>query len=318
VEGDFRHLRNNAVPQSSDIVFIVEAKECNRNIKHKRNMDSLISLMLKELTDLKITSNRFAVVVFGGNGVLDKPRSIVINGNIFTEPQFLPQYFENIPTGNGSADIFGAVRYAAKLLFRTGVSKTFILLPCTNCDPANNTVDYTVLHQVLLESDITLHILMNDDFIFEKNRMNKIFYGMDRSTAYTKNDLKILKGSSELRRQVKLPKVVLGYCTPLALETNGTVFTARKLESDKKNAVKKFATVFAKRVAKSARPSPCQTCECTADNNGMSYMECFPCEYPSPKMIDYDFDEDGAFQLTSDEDVLNYEDTEDDSKESSY
>jgi len=38
-------------------------------------------------------------VVFGGNGVLDKPRSIVINGNIFTEPQFLPQYFENIPTG---------------------------------------------------------------------------------------------------------------------------------------------------------------------------------------------------------------------------
>ena len=67
----------------------------------------------------------------------------------------------------------------------------------------------------------------------------------------------------------------------------GTVFTARKLESVKKNAVKKFATVFAKRVAKSARPSPCQTCECTADNNGMSYMECFPCVYPSPHMTDY-------------------------------
>jgi hypothetical protein len=68
---------------------------------------------------------------------------------------------------------------------------------------------------------------------------------------------------------------------------SGTVFTARKLESEKKNAVKKFATVFAKRVAQSARPSSCQTCECTADNNGMSYMECFPCEYPSPVMIDY-------------------------------
>jgi hypothetical protein len=45
--------------------------------------------------------------------------------------------------------------------------------------------------------------------------------GMDGSTAYTKKDLKGLKGSSELRRQVKLPKVMLGYCTPLALETNG-------------------------------------------------------------------------------------------------
>lgn len=58
MEGNFMQLRNNAVPQSSDIVFIVEAKECNRNIKHKRNMDSVISLLLKELTDLKITSNR--------------------------------------------------------------------------------------------------------------------------------------------------------------------------------------------------------------------------------------------------------------------
>ena len=58
MEGNFMQLRNNAVPQSSDIVFIVEAKECNKNIKHKRNMDSLISLLLKELTDLKITSNR--------------------------------------------------------------------------------------------------------------------------------------------------------------------------------------------------------------------------------------------------------------------
>lgn len=57
--------------------------------------------------------------------------------------------------------------------------------------------------------------------------------------------------------------------------------------SEKKNAVKKFATVFAKRVARSARPSSCQTCECTADNDGMSYMECFPCEYPSPAFIDY-------------------------------
>ncbi|PNF28889.1 hypothetical protein B7P43_G03854 [Cryptotermes secundus] len=315
VEGDFCHLKNNAIPQSTDIVFIIEAKDCNRNIKDRRNMDSLTSLLLKELTELKITSNRFAVVVFGGDGVLDKPRSIVINGNVFTDPQNLPHYLENIPTGNGSADIFGAIRYAAKLLFRPGVSKTFILLPCTNCDPANSTVDYTVLHQALVENDITLHILMNDEFIFEKDRLNKIFYGMDGLTAYTKKDVKSLKGSTELRRQVKLPKAMLGYCTPLALETNGTVFTARKLLSEKKNAVKKFATVFAKRVARTARPSSCQICECTADNNGMSYMECFPCEYPSPSSIDYDFSEDATFQLTGDDSYVHYEDSEEDSRD---
>jgi hypothetical protein len=45
--------------------------------------------------------------------------------------------------------------------------------------------------------------------------------GMDRKTAYTKKDVKTLVGSTELQRQVKLPKVMLGLCTPLALETNG-------------------------------------------------------------------------------------------------
>ncbi|XP_069692884.1 uncharacterized protein Apoltp isoform X2 [Periplaneta americana] len=319
VEGDFRQLEGNAVPQSTDVVFIIEAKECNRNIKEKRNMDSLSSLLTKELTDLKMTANRFAVVVFGGSGVFDKPRSIVVNNNVFTGPQMLPHYFANIPIGNGSADIFGGIRYAAKLLFRPGVSKTFILLPCTNCDPANTTLDYTVLHQVLLENDITLHILMNDEFKFEKDRVNKIFYGMDGKTAFTKKDVKTLTGSSELRRQVRLPKELLGYCTPLALETNGTVFTAKKLESDKKSAVKKFVTVFAKRVAQSARPSSCQTCECTADNNGMSYMECFPCEYPMPVMIDYGFNENGtisSFHITEDEeDDVHYVDSEEDSND---
>jgi hypothetical protein len=58
VEGDFRYMENNAIPQSTDIVFIIEAKDCNRNIKDKRNMDSLTSVLLKELTDQKIIANR--------------------------------------------------------------------------------------------------------------------------------------------------------------------------------------------------------------------------------------------------------------------
>ncbi|KAJ9580979.1 hypothetical protein L9F63_023840, partial [Diploptera punctata] len=308
VEGDFHQLDGNDVPQSTDVVFIIEAKDCNKNIKNNRNLDSLASLLSKELADLKILSNRYAVVVFGGSGVFDEPRSIVVNNNVFTGPQLLSHYFENIPVGNGSSDVFEAIRYSARLLFRPGVSKTFILLPCTNCDP----LDYTVLHHVLLENDITLHILMNDEFKFEKDRVNKIFYGMDATTAFTKKDFKVLTGSTELRRQVKVPKAMLGYCTPLALETNGTIFTAKKLESDKRNGVKKFASVFAKRVAKSAKPSPCQKCECTADNNGMSYMECFPCEYPVPMFIEYGFSDDATSKYSSDDDYdgVHYEDSE--------
>lgn len=44
---------------------------------------------------------------------------------------------------------------------------------------------------------------------------------MDSGFAYTKKDGRLLKGDAELRKQVRPPKSVLGYCVPLALETNG-------------------------------------------------------------------------------------------------
>lgn len=46
------------------------------------------------------------------------------------------------------------------------------------------------------------------------------FLGIDAETAYTRNDYKTLKGDMGLRKQVKL-KNMLGYCTPLILESNG-------------------------------------------------------------------------------------------------
>lgn len=72
----------------------------------------------------------------------------------------------------------------------------------------------------------------------------------------------------------------------------GTVFSGKKLEGGKRTAIKTFAAVFGKRVAVTAVPSSCQTCECNAHDHGQSYMECFPCLYPSTSLI---------------EDVSNYE-----------
>lgn len=39
-------------------------------------------------------------------------------------------------------------------------------------------LDYAILHQLLLENDITLHILMNEAFLFHKSLVSKIFFGM--------------------------------------------------------------------------------------------------------------------------------------------
>lgn len=102
---------------------------------------------------------------------------------------------------------------------------------------------------------------------------------MDYDYGYTKKDGRILKGDKDLRKQVKIPKSVLGLCIPLALETNGTIFTAKKLEGVKNPSVKKFVAVWAKRVAKTSLPSSCQSCECTGHDNGTPFMECFPCHY---------------------------------------
>jgi hypothetical protein len=74
----------------------------------------------------------------------------------------------------------------------------------------------------------------------------------------------------------------------------GTVFNGKNLETDKRGNVKKFATVFGKRVAATARPTKCVDCECTAFNTGVSYMECYPCTYPMRPNIDYMFDENAA------------------------
>lgn len=84
-------------------------------------------------------------------------------------------------------------------------------------------MEYSVLRQVMLESNVRLHILINDDFVFEKQRLAKIFYGMDSTHAFTKKDFRELKGDRDLRRQAKLPKSMIAYCAPLALETNGII-----------------------------------------------------------------------------------------------
>ncbi|XP_043484877.1 apolipophorins [Leptopilina heterotoma] len=313
-EGQFTKLEGESFLKSTDIVFIVEAKECNEDVRRNRSLDFLITQLNKELSDQNFIDNRWSLVLFGGDGVFDQPRSLILDSQIFTNNSLkFVDYFNNIPIGDGNHDVFAALGFAAQLVFRPGVSKTFILLPCTHCDPENQTLDYSVLHQVLLERDITLHILMDGDFQFNKTRLNKMFYGLDATKSYTKKDSRILTGDVDLRRQVKLPKTALGYCTPLSLESNGTIFSGNKLRTGKIPSVKKFVTVFSKRIVVSAEPNPCQHCECIADNDGITKMECTACDYPTPVNVDYvneTFDEEFLSVLQPSD--LDYDQTETD------
>lgn len=117
-------------------------------------------------------------------------------------------------------------------------------------------------------------------------KKHRPLYGIDHLNGYGIKDSRVLQGDPEVRRQAGVNKAKLGLCTPLALETNGTVFTANRLEQAKLSPVKRFASVFGKRVALTAVPGTCQTCECTSHDDGTSYVECFPCQYPGASMIE--------------------------------
>ncbi|KAG5880871.1 hypothetical protein JTB14_004019 [Gonioctena quinquepunctata] len=294
-EGNITRLHGNDVPRSADVVFIVEAKKCNKDLKKSRNFEIVVEFLEKELRELNITDNKYAVVVFGGDGVYEEPRSIIVDGKTFTDSRSILSYFDNIHTGNGSSDIFNGIMFAYNLIFRPGVSRNFVLVPCSECNKYNMLYDYSTIHQLLYESAISLHILMNDQFRLQKERDVKIPFGIDRRYAYTKRDVRGLVGDQPLRKSIILPKSTLGLCLSLAMETNGTIFSGKLLESEKKNA-KKIATVFAKTVARSAAPMQCVDCECTAGNTGIAYMECYVCTMSSirysPEIYGSDDEED--------------------------
>ncbi|KAJ8914497.1 hypothetical protein NQ315_002769 [Exocentrus adspersus] len=246
-EGEFVRLQGSEVPRSVDVVFIIEAKECNKDITKSKNFGNVAELLDKELTELKLTQNRYAVVVFGGDGVFDEPRNMIIDGNVFTTSKFVSHYLNNLPTGNGNKDIFNAIIFAYNLIFRPGVSRCFILLPCSECNKYYMEHDYSTVHQLLSEGAVTLNVIMNDYFTMQKEREVKTLFGIDKRYVYTKRDTKEFIRDQVLRKSIILPKSTLGPCLSLILETNGTVFSGKYLETDKKTS-KKMSTVFAKAV----------------------------------------------------------------------
>ena len=89
------------------------------------------------------------------------------------------------------------------------------------------------------------------------------------------------------------PKVPKDLCVPLALESNGTVFslevfnsgapsaadaaTSKQATANNPTRAKKFYSVVAKKVVETAAPPPCQRCDCVADHSGLGSTQCQPC-----------------------------------------
>ena len=106
---------------------------------------------------------------------------------------------------------------------------------------------------------------------------------------YTARNVRSLKGDRELRRHLAIPK---DFCTPLALETNGTLFDLKKMAMSGDVAgptslqAKKFVDIFARRVAATGEPSPCQRCDCIGDRDGIGAVLCQRCISPVLERLD--------------------------------
>merc|ERR1712137_925158 len=82
---------------------------------------------------------------------------------------------------------------------------------------------------LLIENDIKLHLLQPLDLIVKGKssfQEDKNVYGFNADEVFTIRNVRNLQGDRELRRQLVLPK---DFCTPLALETNGTLFDLEKI-----------------------------------------------------------------------------------------
>jgi len=263
---------NNDAPNSADVVFIVDYKSCLGRI----NLSPLSAVIDSALNGANISQNRFAVVGFGGKGILSKPHIRTTKGQIWSSSLSLQDTLKDLPLNDDgmSGNVYAALRYAVDMPYRAGVSKQFILISCSNDCEASSYADALTL---LIENDIKLHLLQPLDLVVKRSQEDKNVYGFDTDEVFTVRNIRNPQGDRELRRQLAMPK---DFCTPLALETNGTVFDLKKMINSQSTEIKQFVDIFAHRVAATAQPSPCQRCDCIGDHDGNGSLLCQQCISP--------------------------------------
>lgn len=113
---------------------------------------------------------------------------------------------------------------------------------------------------------------------------------MDVEGAFTARQVKRgpMESDKALRRQVKMPKDL---CTPLAMETTGSLFNLKMLA--RPAMAKKFVDVWSRRVASSSKPSDCQICECLPNRDGGATTLCQPCISPNLQKFSDDWNKLG-------------------------
>ncbi|XP_075217057.1 uncharacterized protein LOC142322172 [Lycorma delicatula] len=278
---------NFSAPKTSDVVFVTEQSSCIHNIK----LPDIISKLDVALNYNGFKNNRYAVVTYShGTASItskfnnDGPFIKTTDGGIWssdiesigksfksglyypsnsvlsvTDPNLLHKDEEFPPA-------YKALQFVSTLTFRSLASKIVVLIQCQRC--SNSFVNHTYIDmmRVMLNSQITLHVLQHEAIKDLNGKSSKV-YGVDIYGAYTGRNINSLTPSLPLLKQVSIPKDL---CTPVALETNGTLFSLDRIS-------KKFMDMWVRRVAKIEAPSDCEECNCNQMDDGTSRLNCHKC-----------------------------------------
>ncbi|KAJ8305570.1 hypothetical protein KUTeg_016115 [Tegillarca granosa] len=253
------------IPQSADVVFVVEVKQCNQDAARK--LGELVYKIEQGLKSDAITENRYGLISFGSESL----HGHTIEGQLFNDATKFAKGIENLQFAqHRETDPLNAILSAANFPFRSGVSKSIVLLQCGECSPSEKTNPIYLKH-VLHARDITLHILRKKDFRLSGNQSPKQqILGMDNDQTYVLGKPKDMSQYDDL--------VIPGdNCAALSLKSNGSIFDSAGFTLPKLQHKRQFLEVVSEKVSKTAIPHDCQICQCVADNTGAAMPICRKC-----------------------------------------
>jgi len=278
-EGETKSMSGSDVPKTADVVFVVQHASCNSDVIDK--IRNVIDDLDKALKADGLKNSQFAVVGFGGQGHLSTPSVRTMDGQIFNSANKVTTAFNRFDLqAGGPSDVMQALKYAARLPFRAGASKSIVLVACESC--REETLRYSEMQRVLIQLDIHLHTLVNEQFALKsKSPKTALIFGVDDETVYTSKDVSgsDLYGEADLRKYVRLPKDL---CVALTIDTKGSVFSARQRADPRPAAQKRFSDVWVRTLARKATPTDCQVCECVGDETGTGVSQCSSCTPRNP------------------------------------
>ena len=96
----------------------------------RQNVSSIILFDSRSLKTEGQEDIKFSLVGFGGLGELTKPHIFTSGSRIFNDKSKMTPALNNLKNNGKNGDVFEALQYAARLGFRPGVTKTFVLVMC--------------------------------------------------------------------------------------------------------------------------------------------------------------------------------------------